>query len=1202
MPNQLQLQQYTPEQSQESINEIRRLVTEAELPAELLVEIGQWAQQVIQDRQKFPEFQSWLKSKGLPDSEIPDDADYQELAAMAAMGQAVQDMMPEQAPAQATGPVAPVSPEQMAGMAQQGRNGDTQLAHINAEEAAVLKQMGGTGTINPATGLPEYGFFSDLWKGIKKVAKAVAPYALPIIALTMPALIPAIGTSLGASAALAPVVGASIIAGGATALSGGDLKAVLSSAALTGLGSYLTPIVGKYAGGVLGVDSPTLQAALGSGIFSGSVVAARGGTVAQILTAAATGGAASYLGQVATNAINSAKITNTRITQGTFDDAVFIAADAKGLADAGLGKNQITEILQASGVGGSVASVAAAQAVGGATADSIAVSLSNTYGNNPSLYANRADGAQNSIIGGGNVKALESVQRAEDALFVAQDAQNLKAAGLNQTQIEQNLRAAGVSQRVASMAAGEAMRGATLDASAQSIVYAHGNSPTSMFGEPTTITTTSGDRLTARELGSDPSEVTTRAQANQQTYDTALKNATPDYSTGSTAGDIDFAIADAKQLYAQGLRGTQLADVLKASGMSAQQANYLGSNAGLSENTLRYDLKNSIGGYGKIPVYQAAPPPPPVVETPTTPVAPPTPPVSDPATNTTTQTFDDGSVLVTDTTTGQVVSATDTAGQVVVAPPTTTTPAQPTAPATPAQPTPTQPGATEAQVRADNLVRMNPNYTPEQVRDFLVRVYNFDPEVALTAARTSLGVSTAPVAPPTTAPTAPPTTTQVFDDGSQLITNTQTGQVISTTPSPVVTAPAGTTVTLQSRSWNPVSSGSAGTELGSIVELSNGQQAWVSEDGTLAYARQGTGWNRTPTTLNQLISAAGPAPTPTPTPAPTPTPTPEPDLVSTNVQVFDDGSVLVTGADGQVIGYVDTNGYSPTGLEATQYDDGSVLVTNQTGDPLGGVDNAGNTFNINNQGQAVYQGTQTPIAPPATTPTTPTTPVDEGYGEGFPENVDIAGSTPPPMPPPLEEPPTDDYSDFLDNLPPLAEPEAPVEPEIPYIPPYIPPEPTPPSKPPQGTYVPAAPDPRYLGRLPLPGLNPGYMEQGVEPMYQTTSPVQGQYYWGNQRGFANLQDLQDNYNRINNVPEQPWGAQRGWWEQPRVNPATYNYDMSFQPAVPQGQLPGYYGTPNVDYSRIAQNYVPVAPQLTPISEYKLARGQYYDASGNPVAG
>ena len=1074
MPNQQQpQQQFTPEQGQQARQEILRLVQEANLPAEKLVEIGQWAQQVIENPALFPEFQTWLKSQGLDDNDIPQEPDYQELASMAAIGNVAEDMLAEEsAPAQVEAPVAPVSPEQMAQVAAQGRNGDTQLAHINAEEAAVLKQMGGTGTINPVTGLPEYGFFSDLWKGIKKVAKAVAPYALPIIALTMPALIPAIGTSLGASAALAPVIGASVIAGGAAAISGGNLKQVLTSAALTGLGSYLTPIVGKYAGGLVGVESPTIQSMLGSAIFSGSVVAARGGTVGAILTAAATGGAASYLGQVATNALNSGGITNTRVTQKAFDDAVFLAADAKGLADAGIGKNQMIEILSKTGATTLAVNEAVAAAVGGASADAIAVQLSNKLGNSPNNFYGQDTGATRSIVGGANVPALESVQRAEDALFVTKDAQNLKAAGLNQSQIEMNLRAAGVNPQVASMAASEVMRGATTDAVAQSVVNsAKKYAPTNMFGEPQQFTTATGDRVAARELGTEPAAITTRAQAIQQTYTDALKNVTPDYTTGNTASDIDFAIADAKGLYAQGLRGTQIADVLKASGMSAQQANFLGNNANVTESYLKYDLNNMSR---TTPIYQAAPPPPVVPETPVAAPTTPTTPTTPAPGNTTSQTFDDGSVLVTDNATGAPVSVTDTTGavKVIPAPPPVTTPS---APAQPTAPTVTGPNtdAQGAAVRAENLVRMNPNYTPQQVQDFLVRVYNFDPALALNAANTALGVSI----------------------------------------------------------------------------------------------------------------------------------TPEVD-VSTGVQVFDDGSILVSDGSGKVIGTVNSDGVSNT-LTVDKFDDGSVLISDGQGEPLGGVDTTGNTFNINNQGQAVYQGTQTPIAGPATpAPVAPPAPpaVDEGYGEGYPENIDISGSTPPPMPPPLAEPPTDDYSDYLDNLPPLAEPESPVAPEIPYVPPYVPPEPEAPSKPPQGTYVPAAPDPRYLGKIPLPGLNPGYMEQGVEPMYQTTSPVQSQYYWGNQRGFANLQDLQDNYNRINNVPAQPWGAQRGWWEQPMVNPATYNYDMSFQPVQPQGQLPGYYGTPNVDYSRIAQNYVPVAPVLSPISEYKLSRGQYYDASGNPVAG
>jgi len=44
-----------------------------------------------------------------------------------------------------------------ADIADKGRLGDTQLAHINEYEAGLLKSVGGSGTINPATGLVEYG-------------------------------------------------------------------------------------------------------------------------------------------------------------------------------------------------------------------------------------------------------------------------------------------------------------------------------------------------------------------------------------------------------------------------------------------------------------------------------------------------------------------------------------------------------------------------------------------------------------------------------------------------------------------------------------------------------------------------------------------------------------------------------------------------------------------------------------------------------------------------------------------------------------------------------------------------------------------------------------------------------------------------------------------------------------------------------------
>jgi hypothetical protein len=41
-------------------------------------------------------------------------------------------------------------------LASKGRKGDTMLAHITPQEAALLKSRGGAGTMNPDTGLPEF--------------------------------------------------------------------------------------------------------------------------------------------------------------------------------------------------------------------------------------------------------------------------------------------------------------------------------------------------------------------------------------------------------------------------------------------------------------------------------------------------------------------------------------------------------------------------------------------------------------------------------------------------------------------------------------------------------------------------------------------------------------------------------------------------------------------------------------------------------------------------------------------------------------------------------------------------------------------------------------------------------------------------------------------------------------------------------------
>ena len=79
-------------------------------------------------------------------------------------------------------------------LASKGRYGDTMLAHINPEEAALLKARGGSGTINPKTGLPEfYGYYQfnqpnqatlDAQKAAEKAASGATTKTAPRVVET----------------------------------------------------------------------------------------------------------------------------------------------------------------------------------------------------------------------------------------------------------------------------------------------------------------------------------------------------------------------------------------------------------------------------------------------------------------------------------------------------------------------------------------------------------------------------------------------------------------------------------------------------------------------------------------------------------------------------------------------------------------------------------------------------------------------------------------------------------------------------------------------------------------------------------------------------------------------------------------------------------------------------------------------------------
>ncbi len=128
--------------------------------------------------------------------------------------------------------------------------------NINPEEAVVGM---GIASLNPQTGLEQFGFFKKVFKGIKKVVKKVAPIA---------AFIPGVGTALGG------VLGG--IGGLATKIPGiGGALGSIGSTVAGGIAKLGIPGISSIAGGTAGgfggiADALTTKAGLfGGGPFSG---------------------------------------------------------------------------------------------------------------------------------------------------------------------------------------------------------------------------------------------------------------------------------------------------------------------------------------------------------------------------------------------------------------------------------------------------------------------------------------------------------------------------------------------------------------------------------------------------------------------------------------------------------------------------------------------------------------------------------------------------------------------------------------------------------------------------------------------------------------------------------------------------------------------------------------------------------------------
>jgi hypothetical protein len=218
-------------------------------------------------------------------------------------------------------------------LAAQGRGGDTELAHINPREAAMLRRAGGSGTINPNTGLREYKSFL---KKIKwgKVLAAVAPIALSFI--------PGIGTAIGGflsagllSGTAASALGGAAIGAASSAIGGGN---PLTGALTGGIGAGLGNVLGGGINSALGLGLSEGTANLLGGAAAGAGASALQGR--DPITGAITGAVGAGISGMGGLGVENADLNRV------------VAGATRGFGNALTAGQSPSEALQAGGLGG----------------------------------------------------------------------------------------------------------------------------------------------------------------------------------------------------------------------------------------------------------------------------------------------------------------------------------------------------------------------------------------------------------------------------------------------------------------------------------------------------------------------------------------------------------------------------------------------------------------------------------------------------------------------------------------------------------------------------------------------------------------------------------------------------------------------------------------------------------------------------------
>jgi hypothetical protein len=262
-----------------TVSELRRTLKSANLPPQILDAIGQMVDAIMAEPEKYQELRAGFLAEGVPEELLPAQFDAEFFGALNLVLDQINTGYPqEQAPeaggiaSMPMGAVEPGAPQAFAQggiaglkplaaeMAKMGRRGDTMLAHITPSEARMLRRRGGSGTINPSTGLPEF-FLGKIFKsvgnafksvgkaivsGVKSVARGVKKFVNSSVGRVVTAV--ALGFFLGPAAAgflgVTSVAGVAAVSGfiggfGSSMLAGQGIGAALKMGAIGGLGAGL---------------------------------------------------------------------------------------------------------------------------------------------------------------------------------------------------------------------------------------------------------------------------------------------------------------------------------------------------------------------------------------------------------------------------------------------------------------------------------------------------------------------------------------------------------------------------------------------------------------------------------------------------------------------------------------------------------------------------------------------------------------------------------------------------------------------------------------------------------------------------------------------------------------------------------------------------------------------------------------------------